>query len=108
MTNPIANPPTSQRDIVVWQRALWTVVPIVTLGLASWVPFVFWANRRNYGSGDQRWWIGFAVATAVEIILVATIRNDDNAASSLAGGYIIVLMLASAVMTWIKLAPKRM
>ena len=49
MSNPISNPPRSQRDIPTWQRILWTLLPIVSLTLAAWVPFVYWANRRNHG-----------------------------------------------------------
>jgi hypothetical protein len=106
VANPILNPPTSQRDIPTWQRALWALFPVATLGLAAWAPFVYWANRRNYGSRQQSWWIAFAVAAVVEAILASVIGNDQTAASSIVGAYILGLILASSIMAWIKLGPK--
>ncbi|NUU20593.1 MAG: hypothetical protein HOV68_03610 [Streptomycetaceae bacterium] len=108
MSNPILDPPRSHRDIPTWQRALWALLPIATIGLAAWAPFLYWANRRDHGSGDQRWWLGFAAGTVAEVVFASVLRHDDNAASSLTGGFIILLALGAAVMAWIKLAPKRL
>ncbi|MEU8135469.1 hypothetical protein [Streptodolium elevatio] len=106
MSRPSVDPSGSPRDLPLWHRVVWTLVPVVTIGFGAWLPFAYWAYRQPRGSADHRWWLGFAVASAVELVLVFT-RPDDGLVSQLVGAYVLLLILAATVATWLKSAPGR-
>ncbi|WTW96996.1 hypothetical protein OG216_28175 [Streptomycetaceae bacterium NBC_01309] len=115
MSNPSVDPSVDPvdpsgpaRDIPLWQRVVWTLVPVATVGFGAWLPFAYLAyrdHRRNSGPVDHRWWLGFAVASAVELVLVFA-RPDEGAVARLAGGYVLLLMATATVVTWVRLSQR--
>lgn len=109
MSTPSVDPSGTPSDLPLWQRVLGTLVPVATVGFGAWMPFAYLAyraHRRNPGSADHRLWLGFAVASAVELVLVFA-RPDEGFVSRLAGAYVLLLMATATVTAWIKLSPSR-
>lgn len=103
--NPAVFGPTNV-NVPTYARALWVLAPIVSLGLLAWAPFVYGACRRHRVVAHN-WWIAFGAATVVEVVLAAvTDATDNEALKVVVGFYCVVLIVVSAILTWIKLGPK--
>ncbi|WP_052852473.1 hypothetical protein [Streptomyces avicenniae] len=76
-------------EILRWVLAL---VPLVSLGLLAWVPFLNVAAQRKRRSD---WWFValYVTLSVIETIMFANIPSDaETDLSAFAGGYVIALM----------------
>ncbi|MFI6086777.1 hypothetical protein [Streptomyces sp. NPDC051218] len=77
------------------QKAAWSLLVAVTLGLLSWVPFLYVGIRRGR-RGDWATFVAFAVATV--ILAVWSGLSSDGPGDPWLGAYAIVLIVVAAVM----------
>jgi DNA uptake protein ComE-like DNA-binding protein len=88
------------------RRVLWSSVPVWSIGMLSFVPFLARALSSRRRPVD---WIitgGYLVASALEVVLVSVGQNpaDPNAttaAATVGGGLALVLMGAASTHSWI-------
>jgi hypothetical protein len=90
-------------------RLAWSAVPVVTLGILAWAPFLFQAVRRRTRA---TWGVVGAYLAGSVLALVFAVRGnppDSGTTSnglSTAGGFIsLSLMIVGAVHCWIVLRP---
>jgi hypothetical protein len=96
--NAPLNPPARPRMFnTTIAKVIWTLVPIVTIGLAAAVPFVVAAVK-----GVVKPWLAITyVAGEIAIFLLALVisPNEGDAGSPFAGFLMIILMITAATHT---------
>ncbi|MEV1006714.1 hypothetical protein [Streptomyces sp. NPDC049881] len=98
MYGPPTAPPPPRRDIrAEVLRWLFAVVPLLSLGVLSWVPFLHIATRRGRRS-DWLFATLYGVLSAGELTMLITIPSDnDSTAGAIGGTYTVLLILGACV-----------
>ncbi|MEY9860016.1 hypothetical protein ABH935_005650 [Catenulispora sp. GAS73] len=81
-------------------RVLWTVIPVVSVGLLGWVPAVHVARRRR--TPASWWWLAGMVAGMVgECVLVYLVPGDKHGnAEAGAGAFALSYLITATVYAW--------
>lgn len=93
---------TSSRRFGLLRRLCWAVVPILSIGLLAWVPFL----RRAWLVRQRRAWIVAAVYLALaiaEFTLAGLSGGGPNALGKVTGYLGLLLMGGGAIHAWIAL-----
>ena len=86
------------------KRIVGALLPVVSLGLLSFAPFLYlMLTRKNARSRGL--FATFTAATVVEVVLIAVVGNDtkESAADFLVGVYIVVLAVVAAILAFVEL-----
>ncbi|MFR9724781.1 hypothetical protein ACL02R_15675 [Streptomyces sp. MS19] len=96
MYGPPTAPPPPGRDVRAEAlRWIFAAVPLLSLGLLAWVPFIHLASRRGRRS-DWRYAALYGALSVGEVILLVTIPDgDDGNAGVFGGAYVIALILGA-------------
>ncbi|MYS77485.1 hypothetical protein GTY88_44740 [Streptomyces sp. SID5926] len=73
-------------------KVVWTLVPIITMGLASAVPFVVAAVK----GGVKQWLAGVYVVGEVAVFAVAFAISPDPDDTNPVPGFLLVLLIITA------------
>jgi hypothetical protein len=90
----------------VIKRIAWTLLPIITAGLAAFGPFIYLTLTRRTRK-DAGLLAAFAAASVIEVVILALVGNDkvEGVPDFLGGVYIIALTITAAIITWIEMKP---
>jgi hypothetical protein len=90
------------------KRLAWAVIPLITLGLASWAPFLYLMLSRKTARA-RTLFLAFTAATVLEIIGLVLVGNDDveGTPDLLVGFYIVALAITAAIMAFLELRPAK-
>lgn len=88
------------------KRIIWTIVPLITAGLASFAPFLYLMLTRKTARA-RTMFLTFAAGTVLEVVVLAMVGNDDveGTPDFLGGVYIVALTVTAAVMAFVELRP---
>ncbi|MFE7077898.1 hypothetical protein ACFU96_48310 [Streptomyces sp. NPDC057620] len=90
------------------KRIAWALVPLVTAGLASFAPFLYLMLTRKTARA-RTLFLAFTAATALEVVVLVLVGNDDveGTPDLLGGFYIVALAVTAAVMAFVELRPAK-
>lgn len=88
------------------RRILWTVLPLASLGILTWVPFLYLLIRTKTWRHSIMLMVTFGISTSV-MVLVQIDLQPDTFARELARAYLMANLIIAAVMSWTEFDPRR-
>ena len=88
------------------KRIVWTIIPLITAGLAAFAPFLYLMLTRRTARA-RTLFLAFTAATVVEVVMLVLVGRDDveGTPDLLGGVYIVALAVTAAVMAWVETRP---